>query len=255
MAVRRALAAVVRSQQWLCLQFDRIFPKEWRVDGRARFQSTLVRQHIGQQVTVYDVGGGRHPFFSAEEKRELGLRVVGLDISAAELRAAPAGCYDEIFFADITEFYGRGDADAVICQAVLEHVRNTDRALASIASVLKCGGKAVLFVPCRTALFARLNLLLPEDLKRKLLFTLFPQSQTSQGFLSYYDRCTPEEFEVMADSHGLKCEQLHRFYKSAYFSFLFPLYVAWRAWTLLARLVCGDRHCETFSMILRKAHT
>ena len=84
-------------------------------------------------------------------KERLGLRGTGLDIDADELARAPAGTYDETICADITEYEGKGQADLVICQAVLEHVANTEQALRSIASCLKRGGVALLFVPSRNA--------------------------------------------------------------------------------------------------------
>lgn len=250
--MRSILKSFLQSQQWLCENFDKLLAPKWRVDGHADFRSIFVKPHLAAHSTVYDIGGGKQPYFSPEEKHRLALRVVGLDIDQSELQAAQAGCYDETICADVIGYEGRGDADLVICQAVLEHVRDSDRALASIASVLKSGGKALLFLPCRTAIFARLNVILPESWKRGLLFALFPHARTAHGFRSYYDRCTPWEYTAMASAHGLTCEQLQCYHKSAYFSFLFPLYVLWRAWVLLAGAVQGSQQCESFSMVLRK---
>ena len=144
---------------------------------------------------VVDVGGGKQPLISAEQKHAFGLTVIGFDISAAELGAAPAGRYDECICADITDFRGTAQADIVICQALLEHVTSTERAFRTIGSLLKPGGLALIFAPSRNAVFARLNLLLPQRLKRAILFAVFPESRHAQGFVSYYDRCTPRDFE------------------------------------------------------------
>ena len=251
-----ALAAfwqsVIASQRRLCAKYDSLLPAELRVDGCSRFKSALVLPHVKSGMLVYDVGGGKRPFFSPGQKLELGIRVVGLDISAAELAAAPAGSYDKVVRADVGEAAGEGDADLVVCQAVLEHVRDTERALAAIASMLAPGGKALIFVPCRNALFARLNRLLPQKWKKRLLFGLFPHVRAAQGFPSFYDRCTPDEFRAIGAAHQLTCEQETCFYMSAYFSFFLPFYLLWRFWMLLARTVGGAQYCETFAMVLCK---
>ena len=101
---------------------------------------------------------------SAESKRRLGARVVGLDISQSAPDAAPAGAYDQVVCADLTAYQGRGDADFVICQTLMEHVTNVEQAFRALSSILKPGGGLLVFTPSRNAVFARLNLLLPEGL-------------------------------------------------------------------------------------------
>jgi 2-polyprenyl-3-methyl-5-hydroxy-6-metoxy-1,4-benzoquinol methylase len=76
----------------------------------------------------------------------------------------------------------------LVCQAVLEHVRDVEQAFAAFASILKPQGLALIGVPSRHAAFARLNMLLSEKVKRKILFFVFPHMKEGQGFISYYDR-------------------------------------------------------------------
>ena len=80
---------------------------------------------------------GNHPLLSMDEKVLWGLRVFGLDINDGELSKAPTGAYDATIRADITRYRGREDADVVICQALLEHVTDTNSAFAGLASILK----------------------------------------------------------------------------------------------------------------------
>lgn len=232
--------------------FDRLFPSRFRRDGNQDFLKRIVWEHVQPGQTVCDVGGGKQPFFSVDKVRELSLRVVGLDISAEELACAPAGAYSSTIAADICTFQGEQDADLVICQSLLEHVPDTRAALAAIASTLKPGGLCLLFVPCRNAPFARLNLLLPDAWKRRILFAVFPHTRHAQGFRSYYDRCTPSQFSAMAQEARLSLVELRRYHMSSYFSFFFPLFVVWRLWTLLTVAVAAGDLCETFSMVLRK---
>jgi 2-polyprenyl-6-hydroxyphenyl methylase/3-demethylubiquinone-9 3-methyltransferase len=201
---------------------------------------------------VYDVGGGKHPYVDTKLKAELSLSIVGLDIDPNELSRAPEGAYDELICSDIATYRGKQDADLIICQAVLEHVENVEQALAAMASILRVGGRAIIFVPSRNAVFARLNLMLPERVKKKLLYTIYPQPRSHHGFRSYYDRCTPTGFRAMATQHGLEIEESRMYFVSAYFSFFLPAYLMWRLWILLYRLLARERAAETFSMALKR---
>lgn len=207
---------------------------------------------IKQGATVWDLGGGKHPLIDPAVKSDNKLRVVGLDISAEELRAAPAGAYDETVVADISSFRGRGDGDLVFCQALLEHVRDTAAAFKGISSILKPGGKAVIFTPSRNAVFARLNLVIPQRQKERMLFAIYPDARGQQGFPAHYDRCTPRQFRRMAEAAGLRVTDEHLYYQSNYFNFAFPIHFVWRLWVLLFALVAPASAAETFTMTFTK---
>jgi 2-polyprenyl-6-hydroxyphenyl methylase/3-demethylubiquinone-9 3-methyltransferase len=246
------LRRFITSQVNLAAMLDSWLPEDYRIDGNRYFIDQFFPRFLQHGQVVYDIGGGRHPIVTAEQKERYGLTVIGVDISEAELSAAPVGLYDRTVSADITQFSGTGDADLVICQALLEHVKSTDRAFVAIAGILKPGGQALIFVPSRNAVFARLNLLLPERIKRAILYAIFPKAKEGQGFRSYYDRCTPPAFEAMAAAVGLLTVERHLFYKSSYFSFFLPLYGLWRLWIIAFRLVSPEQAAETFALALRK---
>ncbi|HGG04986.1 MAG TPA: methyltransferase domain-containing protein, partial [Aliiroseovarius sp.] len=180
--------------------------------------------------------------------------VVGLDIDPDELGAAPDGAYDETLARDLCTFTGQGDADLVICQATLEHVPDTAGAIRAIASILKPGGKALIFAPSRNALFARLNLLLPQKWKENILYFVYPVPDVTQhqGFPAHYDKCTPREIEKLAQENGLEVSERHLFWMSSYFFNLVPAYVFWRLWQGIFRLVAGPNAAETFAYVLTK---
>ncbi len=243
---------LVETQQRMSRKLDDLLPARFRVDGNRDFIDRVAPTYLRPGITLYDVGGGKQPFLEVRRKQELGIRVVGLDIDAGELGRAPAGAYDETICEDVTRYRGRGDADLVVCQALLEHVPDTEAALEAIASMLKPGGIALLFVPSRHAWYARLNLLLPQTWKQRLLFTVFPAARTQQGFPVWYDRCTPRDMRALARRVGLRVKALHVYYKSAYFSFCFPLHALWRAWILAFAALAGDQAAETFTLVLEK---
>lgn len=249
------LRALINNQIWLSQYFDKLLPTKFRLDGNQDFAVSLAPKYFLENMTIYDVGGGKNPYLSAERKEALGARVVGIDIDDQELDRAPNGSYDEVICTDITRFRGHHDGDLVICQALLEHVKDAEAAFKSLASVLKPGGLALVFVPSRNAAFARLNIILPQSLKKAILSTIYPQSKSDQGFPAYYDRCTPSDFKEMATMNDLLLVEERYYYVSSYFSFFFPAYLLWRTWILLFYLVSREQAAETFALVFRKSES
>jgi 2-polyprenyl-6-hydroxyphenyl methylase/3-demethylubiquinone-9 3-methyltransferase len=246
------LVTFIGSQQWLSRKLDELLPADYRVDGNRDFLDSLVPKYLRQNMNIVDVGGGRTPYLTRKQKASLNAKVVGLDIDSQELSSAPDGTYDEVVCADITKYYGGQTADLVICQALLEHVQDVEKAFVAISSILRPGGRVLVFVPSRNAIFARLNLLLPQRTKRWLLHTIFPATRTHQGFVSYYDQCTPSAFKRLAKEQKLSLDEERYYYISSYFSFFFPFYLTWRLWIVLFRCIRREQAAETFSMVLRK---
>ncbi len=243
---------LLRSQFLLCELIDRLLPERFRVDGHRHYRREFVWEFVRRGMTAYDIGGGKHPLFSTEQKRELDLKVCGVDIDASELASAPVGSYDEVVCSDITHYRGRGDADLIVCQATLEHVTDNRLSMAALASILRPGGIALIFTPSRNAAYARLNLLLPEGLKKDILDAVYPGGNDGHGFPARYDRCTPREFRRLAENNGLEVLSLRPYFISSYFAFFFPLYLVWRLWVLFFYTMARDNAAESFSMALRK---
>jgi SAM-dependent methyltransferase len=232
---------------------DRMLPERVRRDGNKTFIRDLLPTAFARGTTVYDLGGGSRPALDVAEKRRLGITVVGLDISADELAAAPAGAYDYTIAADLCTFVGPGDADAVVCMATLEHVPDMAGAMRALASTVKPGGRVLMFAPCRNAVFARINLMLPESLKQRLLFSLFPHKAGGHdGFKAYYDRCTPREIEALAAANGLDVVERRLFWASSYAHVFTPAYVVWRLWQLASYAVIRENAAETFAYVFAK---
>jgi 2-polyprenyl-6-hydroxyphenyl methylase/3-demethylubiquinone-9 3-methyltransferase len=246
--VRRLIEAQIR----LTHRFDRLIPADLRVDGNRDFIERIVPRYLRPGSTVYDVGCGKNPVISQRQKSELRLKVTGLDVDADEMREAAPGTYDETICVDLTTYQGRSDADLVICQSLLEHVRDVEAAIRAISSILRRGGRALIFTPCRNALYARLNRMLPQDFKRRLLFAIFPEMRRSHGFPAFYDRCTAYDLQQLAFRYDLITESLSAYFESGYFRFCLPIHVAWRIGVLTFRLAAGDQAAETMSLVLRK---
>lgn len=231
--------------------FDGLLPEDWRVEGSREYRRHVLPSFLKAGLTVWDIGSGRTPMIPPERKAEIGLTVVGLDIDPDELENAPPGAYDRAIVADLTDFTGDGSADLVVSHCCLEHVPDNRASMRAIASMLKPGGRAVIYQPSRNAAFSRLNMVLPEAVKRGLLKSL-PDHGGKGGFKAFYNRCTPGEFKQMARDNGLEIEEARVFWNSGYFQILPPLHVAWRAGQALFRLVAGEQAAESFLLVLRK---
>ena len=246
---RALIDANVRLSKFL----DNFLPSRVRQDGSKTFIREFLPRAFQLDTTIYDLGGGSNPRISREDKEHLRLILIGLDIDADELASAPAGVYDHTIVADLCSFVGNAEADAVICQSTLEHVHDTRGAMYALATLAKPGGRIFIFSPCRNAVFARLNLILPENVKQHLLFALFPEkAQKHNGFKAYYDQCTPRQIEALARANNLVVEERRLFWTSSYFTAFTPLFIAWRLWQLLAYLTLRENAAETFAYILRK---
>ena len=141
----------------------------------------------------------------------------------------------------------------MIFQALLEHVNDVESAFQAISSILKPGGLALIFVPSRNAVFARLNIILPQNLKKAILHSIYPNTRRNQGFPSYYDRCTPSAFKTLAKSNDLFLVDARYYYISSYFSCFFPLYLIWWIWIVLFYFLYKEQAAEAFTMAFRKA--
>jgi SAM-dependent methyltransferase len=246
------LRKLIDAQVYLSRRTERALPAFCHRDGHLEYNDQVVPQYLQPKTCIYDVGGGKRPYLSPDAKRALSVRVVGVDIDPEELASAPTGAYDRTITADIAKVQGDGEADLVICQAVFEHVSDVDGAMHALATILRPGGEALIFVPCRNALFARLNLLLPERVKRAALFSLYPRMSRYQGFPSYYQDCTPSGLSRLARRHRLDVIAVKTYWTSEYFYAFFPAYLVWRAWLILARICGWSDFCETFTLVLQR---
>ena len=246
------LRTFLNFQRYLSNRFDSLLPEKYVVDGNSDYPRSMVRNYLKSNQNIFDIGGGKNPVLSMEEKLALNARVVGVDIDADELDRAPPLIYDETICADLRKLDVQNYADLIICRTLLEHVEDVPRAFKVMADVLSEGGELVIFVPNRNAAFARLNRLLPEGAKRWLLKTFDPGSEVDQGFRAFYDQCTPKDFKRLAEENSLIIVQEKYYYSSAYFKVFFPVHFVWRLWILLYSSVAGENAAETFAMAFRK---
>lgn len=247
----------INSQIFLSKKFDEIFlPAFMSVVGWREFYMQHVPAQVEMAQKIYDIGSGKRPSVYlanlSQEKRH-GKDIIGVDISEEELNLAPEGFYTNRITADICNFHGKEDGDLAICGCLLEHVADMKAALRGVYSCLAPGGRLLIFVPSRNALFARLNMVLPENFKNWMLKRLYPQHESDFiGFKAHYDCCTPEKISKILSGMDMEIEVLDHYYFSNYFMFFSPVHVIWRLYQLIIIQLGWKNGAENFIVVARK---
>ena len=193
---------------------------------------------------VLDVGGGSNTAFASHRIPGSGTWLVGTDILEQQMRDNRA--IDARVVADACGGLPFKDEsmDLVATRSVMEHLPDNARFLSDCHRVLRRGGVAICVMPSRRAPFAWLNRLLPEGLKRQMLFAFFPQWREACGFRAHYDRCAWPEMPRAFEAARFRIRRIEfRYYQSIYFKFLVPLFLLsllydLLLWGLSARRLC-----------------
>jgi SAM-dependent methyltransferase len=226
-----------------------------RTNGYHEFHNRVVPELLAPGMRVLDVGGGKFPAISAATRQRLALEIDGLDISREELEQAPAGSYDRLIVGDAANVELGGRYDLIISAAVLEHVRDSGRALANLAGALAAGGQMAHFIPCVNTPFATLNRLLGNRVARWLLHNLDPEARRLAGFKCYYQNCSPGAVSRICFAAGLKRERLQPYFFSEYTRFVFPIYCLELLRQLALQWLGANEFCESFLIVARKPAT
>ncbi|MGM0421655.1 MAG: hypothetical protein ACQEQL_00995 [Pseudomonadota bacterium] len=240
----------IRMSQW----FDTLFPQSFRIDGRLDFRENIVPKFLSRRgKLVYELGGGSTPVISVAAKQKYNLRVIGVHHSDYDLALAPEDSYDKTILADITKFYGAGDADMVIGESILNQIESCDNAMQRISTMIKPGGMGLFYVISRRSLFARMYCLTSNRHFRKLLFRLFPPK--GEGYdlsKGVYEQCSPKELYRLALANGMEVLSIRPYFNGPYYQAVFPIYVFWRIWIAFYRLFSGQEAAESFTLIVQK---
>lgn len=240
----------VQANVRVSLAFDRIF--RFPPESSGHLEAHEPAAMFAEATRIADVGGGKKPYTIAAHLDIKDKVYVGLDMDKEELEQAPAGSYTSTKVVDISEppLDQTGVFDLIICRNTLEHVTNAETAIAGLASMLAPGGRCYIKLPCRKALFARLNLIMPNKMKRRIMHAVFPHKE-GDGFPAFYDKAVPSAVQKIAQTAGLEIAAEKRNFRSSYFTFFLPAYVVWRTLATLQYMTDRD-YCESFEMVLCK---
>lgn len=209
------------------------YRERWRDPFDARVMAAL-----RPGVAILDVGSGRRPALEPEQ-RPPGCQYVGLDISEAELKRAPAGSYDEMWVSDVTRRVSELEQrfDLIVSWQVLEHVKPLDQAMDNLRAYLRPGGRLVAQFSGKFSIFGVINSVVPQRLGVWAMEKLL-RREPDTVFPAYYHRCwygAIDRILALWTEH----EIMPRFVGAGYFSFsrtLQRLYLVYEAW------LCRGRH-------------
>ena len=80
-------------------------------------------------------------------------------------------------------------------------MESVEAAISAFGKMVKSRGCLCIKERCGIALFVRLNRILPESFKVRLLKSLVP-SKVGDGFPAFYDRCTVTESEQILSKNN-----------------------------------------------------
>jgi SAM-dependent methyltransferase len=186
-----------------------------------------VAEALAPGCAVLDLGSGSQPTV-APDARPAGCVYVGLDVSAAELRRAPAGSYDETVVSDAAlrraELEGR--FDLAISLFALEHVEDLERTLANTAAYLRRGGRFLAYLSGRNSAASALNRALPAPLSATLVERLTGRDRETIH-RARYDRCTYRQLRELLGDRWTEREVVACYWGEKYFRFSRPLHAAY----------------------------
>jgi ubiquinone/menaquinone biosynthesis C-methylase UbiE len=191
---------------------------------------------LGDKATVADLGGGRSCRYAHRIPRDRGVRIVAVDISDDELSANQD--VDECRVADVSHRlpFQDGEVDLLVSRALLEHVDGVPHAVNEMGRVLRPGGTALHFIPCRNSLFGLAARLLPFGPLKRLLHFVRPETRGVVEFDIHYDSCVPGIMRKLFLASGFsEVEVSICWSQSGYFLPIFPLYLPVAAYQWMAK--------------------
>jgi ubiquinone/menaquinone biosynthesis C-methylase UbiE len=206
-------------------------------------------QSLPPGAVVVDIGGGRQCAYSHAVPQHSGIHLVAVDISPEEL-AANQDVTDRRV-ANVAEGlpFANAEVDLIVSQYCLEHVDGVPQAAQHMSRVLKSGGKAIHFMPCRYSTFGVAARVLPFGPLLKLLHFVSPETVGKVEFDVHYDHCYPKAIEgVMRDAGFRRVTVEASHISAAYFFPVFPLYLlVWAYESVVRRL--GARSLMAYMMV------
>lgn len=192
--------------------------------------------NLPDKAAVVDLGGGRSCAYVDRIPRDRGIRIIAVDISAEELAANKD--VDECRVADVSKLlpFDDGKVDLLVSNTLLEHVDGVPQAVSEMGRILRPGGTALHYVPCRNSLFGLAARTLPFEPLKRLLHFVQPKTRGVVEFDIHYDSCVPGTMRRLFLAAGFADVEISVCWsQSGYFLPVLPLYLPVAAYQWLVR--------------------
>jgi ubiquinone/menaquinone biosynthesis C-methylase UbiE len=208
------------------------------IGSHFKYEAEKLIRALPDGATVLDLGGGRRCDYADAVRPPGRVRLVAVDISPEELAANTD--VTETCIADVAAEIPLPDAsaDLILSYTLLEHVDGVSSAVRNMARVLRPGGVAMHFVPCRYSVFGTAARLLPFGPLLRLTHAVRPETKGVVEFPIVYDRCWPQALErEFRDAGFTQVETWVTWTQTDYFAAVFPLYMLVAAYEHIVRLL------------------
>lgn len=237
------------NRQW-CLHFLEMHPLD-KQDINRVYEKT-VASYLEPDMLIYDVGGGKHCRYRKSIDKET-MMIYALDISDEEL-AANTGLDGKI----VTDVCKKipipyGQVDMITSSSVCEHLKNPFDYYENASKALKKDGVFINLFPCRYAIFAMINRILPKKFAKNLLYFFLPGAKKDCGFPAYYEDLYYKK--IIDDYHkaGFKIEKIYlRYLQADYYTFFIPLFLINYAWDACMKKFRCKNFCTHMMIVARK---
>ncbi len=248
--ILRAFKAFVRVNRAFCEALTP--PHYFQTIVFDRFRLLVVAAMARADINVVvDVGAGKGWHAGGLDlKRALGVRLIGVDVSAEEMR--DNAVLDERLEADVCRSIPveAQSADLITARAGVEHFPDNEAFVRNCSACLREGGLLIAAFTNKYAPFALINQILPHAIAKWLLRNLWPESEGVMGFKAYYDKTSYHAFKNILEKNGFVIREYYpSFFSSAYFMFFAPLYFA-SLFLDLMRFAVGSRTLASYHLFV-----
>lgn len=209
----------------------------------------VVRKHLSDGMLIYDVGGGKNCRYLSDVDFDT-MEVISLDISQEELDAN-LGIKEKIqcdVCKTIPTPYGK--VDMITSSSVCEHLKSPKRYYENAYRALKPGGMFINMFPCRYAIFATINRLLPKEFAQKVLYFFLPGAKKDCGFPAFYERLYFDQVVSDLRNQGFIVRGIYtRYLQCDYDIFCIPLFLINYAWDALTKAL-GLRNLASHMLVV-----
>lgn len=211
----------------------------------------IVKKHLREGMLIYDVGGGKNCRYLSDIDFDT-MEVVTLDISDEELDLN-TGIKEKIQ-CDVCKTIPipKGNVDMITSSSVCEHLLDPKSYYENAYNALKPGGTFINMFPCRYAVFATINRILPKEFARKVLYFFLPGAKKDCGFPAYYERLYFDQVMEDLKNQGFEVTGVYtRYLQCDYYIFLIPLFLLNYAWDALTKAL-GLRNLASHMLVVAK---